>query len=504
MQGLAAAQYGLAPALASTLLDSLWQNAALAFAAGLSLRAMRSCTPEARHNVAMGFLVAMVLLPALQFARFWVQSGPDINDGLLPAVTAPKLSASGGMFVQESSPLAAAIVLAWLAGAAGMLVRHVSALRALSAMDRGLYQPLPPHWQRRFDQMRGKMGIAREVAVRVSDEIVAPFAARLLRPVIWLPLSLVTRAPADQIEALLAHELAHIARKDWLWNGVQCAIEALLFFNPAIWWLGRRIRQEREHACDDLAVKACGDPVALAEALTALECQRRPSNPFILAAHGGSLMQRITRLLSGPPSRGRWGAIAILGALTVSGLLLLTQVGVAGGRLPNLNVRSSTAGALGPGDYREITASGVDKVRYYRASVDAQGKLSQVYKEDGKAREIDAGIERWIEQVSRMTVAPTPAEIARLHEIPDAARIEVRPEVKTLFALVAAHPNVVARLGTPATVTSRPIGGNIRLDDAGGEADIAIEMRGPKGSAMIDVEGDLRNRLWTFKRVDPR
>ena len=64
----------------------------------------------------------------------------------------------------------------------------------------------------------------------------------LLRPVVWLPLSLLARLPAEQVEALIAHELAHIARLDWLWNGVQCVIESLLFFHPAAWWLSRRIR----------------------------------------------------------------------------------------------------------------------------------------------------------------------------------------------------------------------------------------------------------------------
>ena len=155
-----------------------------------------------------------------------------------------------------------------------MLARHIGGLRAIAAMERGPFEPLPPAWQRRVEELRAALGIARTVAVRLSAEVASPFAARLLRPVIWLPLSMLSRVPAEQVEALLAHELAHIARRDWLWNGVQCVIEALLFYHPAAWWLGRRIRQEREHACDDLAVAACGDAIALAEALAALECER--------------------------------------------------------------------------------------------------------------------------------------------------------------------------------------------------------------------------------------
>lgn len=234
MESLSAAQYAIAPALASALLHSLWQNAMLAVATALALRALAHSSAAARYNVAMVFLAAMALVPVVHFARFWGQSGAQINDGLLPAVSAPELSSAGNVFVQDTSPVAAVLVLCWLAGSAVMLVRHVAALRVLAAMDRSPYQPLPSQWRPRVDQMRKGMGIAREVAVRVSDEVGTPFAARLVRPVVWIPLSLLMRAPADHIEALLAHEMAHIARKDWLWNGFQCVIEALLFFNPAV------------------------------------------------------------------------------------------------------------------------------------------------------------------------------------------------------------------------------------------------------------------------------
>ena len=81
--------------------------------------------------------------------------------------------------------------------------------------------------------------------------------------------------PREQVEALLAHELAHIRRLDWCWNTTQCVIESVLFHHPAMWWLSRRIREEREHACDDLAVAVCGDPVVLAEALAATATPRR-------------------------------------------------------------------------------------------------------------------------------------------------------------------------------------------------------------------------------------
>ncbi|HEX8655498.1 MAG TPA: M56 family metallopeptidase [Allosphingosinicella sp.] len=482
-----AAQYGFAPALASALVDSLWQDALLGLAGALALKAMIRASARARHAVAMAFLIAMVLVPVFQFLRFWAEPGAQMGSGLVPAMTAPHLSAAANVFVQESSAVAPLLVLIWVLGVALMLVRHVAALRALTAMERRPYEMLPPEWIRRVDEIRRAMGIARAVAVRLSAEVFTPFAARLLRPAIWLPLGLLTRTPAAQLEALLAHELAHIARRDWLWNGIQCVAECLLFFHPAIWWLGRRIRQEREHACDDLAVAACGDAIALAEALAALECDRHPSPRLALAANGGSLMKRITRLLSGPPSRGRWGALASLGALSIAGLVLITQVGAAG--LPDLNVESSTEGELRPGDYRQITANGLDKQRFYRVSLDAQGRRTETYRENGEARPIDAGVRRWIAEVTRLGVPPAPPALPDVNDM---------PAHRALVALIAGHPDVAARVGSPAAATSRPINGNVRLTGSEGDADIEIELSGPRGRVTVDVEAERHNGAWSL------
>ncbi len=366
---------GFAPALASALLHSSWQNALLGVAAALVLRAMARSRAASRHAVGMAFLVAMALAPVVHL------------------VAAPRIEALGDLFSRDVSPSAPWVVLLWLLGAGGMLARHVAGLRTIAVMERGVSPSLPPVWQRRVDELRRAFGIARAVAVRLSNDVVTPCAARLLRPVIWLPLSLLARAPAEQVEALLAHELAHVARKDWLWNGVQCVIEALLFFHPAVWWLGRRIRQEREHACDDLAVAACGDPIALAEALATLERERHVA-PH-LAAGGGALLGRITRLLTDPPARRRRGTLVVLGSALFAGLLFFAPLGMTGAHPPDLQVESSTSGELGPGDYLEIRARG-ERYRVYRATMDAQGRLTEEYREDGKPRPIDADVRRWI------------------------------------------------------------------------------------------------------------
>lgn len=492
MDALELAQYDLVPALASALLHSVWQNALLAAAAALALRALAGAGAAWRHNAGMGFLVAMLLMPAVQFLRFWEAPSGQASDGLLVPMSAPRLSGIGNVFVQEMSPVAVIVVLIWLLGACLMLARHIGGLRAVAAMERGPHHALAPHWQQRVKELRRMMGIGRPVTVWISEDVRSPCAARLLRPVIWMPMALLARAPIEHIEALLAHELAHIARKDWLWNGVQCIVESLLFFHPAVWWLSRRIRQEREHACDDLAVAACIDAIALAEALTALECERHSSPSLVLAARGGSPMQRVSRLLSGPPSRGRWAARALFALLSVSGLLVVAQIGVAGG-LPDLEVVSSTPGALGPNDYREIRANGFGRQRVYRESIDAQGRRTETYRENGAARPIDAGVRRWIAEVSRMS-AESAVPPTMPHE-------DYSAEQAALVAMVGRRAEVVGRVGSPATPTGTQTYGTISFDGDDGNADIRIEYRGPNGTTVVAVEAEMRGRVWSLESV---
>ncbi|MEO5565881.1 MAG: M56 family metallopeptidase, partial [Luteimonas sp.] len=308
MDVLALLPWKLAPVLATALLHSLWQGTLLALIAAVALGALSRHSAAIRHTVGMGVLSAMVLVPIATFLRILGAPAAARASSWMPALTPPELDVATGQFVQQGNPVAAILALLWLSGVGVMLLRRFGGWRLLATLDRQQGPVLPPEWQLRFDAMRRAMGVTRQVAVRLSQDVVGPFTARLLRPVIWLPLSLLTQLPRAQVEALLAHELAHIARLDWLWNGLQCVLESLLFFHPAAWWLGRRIRQEREHACDDRAVAVCGDAIALAEALEQLERQRHASPHLLLAAQGGSLMKRITRLLAAPPARARWGA----------------------------------------------------------------------------------------------------------------------------------------------------------------------------------------------------
>src|SRR5205085_11492852 len=151
-------------------------------------------------------------------------------------------------------------------------------------------------WQETLARLARRLRVSRPVRLCASALVEVPTVVGWLRPVVLLPVCALTALSAPQLEALIAHELAHIRRHDYLCNLLQTIIETLLFYHPAVWWLSKRVRIEREHCCDDAAVAATGDVLVYARALTALEqLRRRPAPALVIAANGGSLMQRIQR-----------------------------------------------------------------------------------------------------------------------------------------------------------------------------------------------------------------
>src|SRR5262249_38125300 len=145
-----------------------------------------------------------------------------------------------------------------------------------------------------------RLGVRINARVVESPTAHTPSVVGWLRPVILLPAAMVAGIPRAALEAILAHELCHIRRHDYLVNLLQSVVEALLFYHPAVHWVSHALRVEREHCCDDLVVELLGDPVLYARALLTAESIRSAPEGFIPAFTGGSLMDRIQRIVQGP------------------------------------------------------------------------------------------------------------------------------------------------------------------------------------------------------------
>ena len=170
------------------------------------------------------------------------------------------------------------IVALWAAGTCVMSLRMAMGLAWIRRLRHTPQPAAQAAWQARVDAMASRFGLRRGIALRLVDTLDSPVSAGWWRPVVMLPMALLNRMPAESIEALLAHELAHIRRHDYLVNLLQNAIEALLFYHPVTWWLSRRIRIEREQIADQLAVEVTGAPRRLAHALSELSELSEVSN----------------------------------------------------------------------------------------------------------------------------------------------------------------------------------------------------------------------------------
>ncbi|WP_243316854.1 transglycosylase SLT domain-containing protein [Geothrix paludis] len=313
------------------LVHALWQDGllvALAALGGLLLRG------RARHAM-NGLILALCLgLPAGTAWHFHRAEPLGVGPVQVAEVAQADLAAFLPLADRTSRPLLVRLeaalqprlpilVVLWAVGASLMALRLGGGYAlSLSWKRRGV--PAPGEWQGTLDALARRLGILRKVRLLLvgqGQSPQSPVALGLWKPVVLLPATLLTGLPPGYLEALLAHELAHVRRLDYLANLLQGIAETLLFFHPAIWWLSARIRAEREELADDLAAGMLGDPRRLALALNALDDIQRPLPHLLfpaLAARGGHLLTRIERLLSPKPVRGPLGGALIL--LLIPGL----------------------------------------------------------------------------------------------------------------------------------------------------------------------------------------
>src|SRR5262249_14885539 len=183
---------------------------------------------------------------------------------------------------------------------------------------------LEGQWQQALERLCFQLRVTRPIRLLESTLVGVPTAIGWLRPIILLPVSSLAGLSPQQLEAIIAHELAHIRRHDYLINLLQALIETLLFYHPAVWWVSGQIRQEREYCCDDLAVAVCGDPYIYARALFEMEQIRAAGPQLAVAANGGLLMNRIERLVGVQEQQAnRFTGL-------VAGLIVLTTVASIG------------------------------------------------------------------------------------------------------------------------------------------------------------------------------
>jgi GWxTD domain-containing protein len=289
------------------LFHSLWEGAMVAAVLAGILTVTRSA--RSRYAAACLGMAALLLAFGVTFVHLVPQQripGAIKNPITLDwNIRAGDGSIAGLRARREIADLLPWLGPFWMAGVVLFYLKHLAGWLGARHFRRTGVCAAAAFWQERLDRISARMRISRPVTLLESCLAEVPVVIGHVRPVILLPVGLVTGLPAGQIELILLHELAHIRRYDYLVNMLQTSAEGLLFYHPVAWWISRIIRTEREHCCDDLAVAVSGDAHEYAAALAALEQNRWAAPEIALAATGGSLVKRIRRLLlhaEGPSS----------------------------------------------------------------------------------------------------------------------------------------------------------------------------------------------------------
>jgi TonB family protein len=420
--------HALTHALGWTLLHFVWQGSLIAvvFWCGLTLMERRSA--DARYAAASLALLAMVVLPLLTFAHL-------ANDEYSTALAQPVFVDAGSITVPAGADAGAAswsaqlksvvdrdmpwLMLVWCAGvlvfscrlAVGITVAHGWKLQAI--------QNAPARLECLFENLRVRLGVKRAARLVESARVHVPTVIGWLKPVVLLPAGCLTGMSEQQVEALLAHELAHVCRNDYLVSVAQSVLEAVLFYHPAVWWVSNQLRREREYCCDEMAVGVCGDRLAYARALSLLEERRALSREVVLGANGGVLTMRIKRLLGYreeiASSNMAW--VIVLAIVIAGGGSIIGRFAVAESKPETIVVAAMQS---------EQTAQSVQAAANAAEAADAQ-KQSAAQQSEAMQKQLENAQEA-LARARTESVTSTEADRKQL----DAAQQQVQAAIKNL------------------------------------------------------------------------
>jgi beta-lactamase regulating signal transducer with metallopeptidase domain len=348
------------------LVHFLWQGLALAALLSVAMTVCRKAST--RYAAAVVTLLLMVAAPIITFvvlqrgasaaSASWMGAASASAVSLSQRMSALAPSSAAGAQIPASPRPDALLwfVEAWFLGVLFLSLRTVGGFVLMERLRRKEARPVSAKLNELCASLQRRLHLDRAIRYCECRRLEAPAVIGWFRPVVMLPMTALTGLSEEQLKAVIAHELAHIRRLDCFVNLFQIAAETLLFYHPAIWWVNKRIRSERENCCDDVAISVCGDAVEYARALTLME-ESRSAPALAMAANRGPLAIRVARLLglgtigSGIRVTGFAASFVFLaGSLFAGGALLgAAHVSFASNVLPvHQDVETELIGAASP------------------------------------------------------------------------------------------------------------------------------------------------------------
>ena len=324
-------------ALGWTLIHSLWQGAVVALLYGATMLVLKKASSRLRYRLS---LIALMIIPVM-FLLTFISIYPEkeaittSNAETISVITGPvdaeliktylteghpagffkDLFYTSILYFEKYMPL---FVLLWMMGLMVFSIRFLGGLAYTQRLKHHKTYAVSKEWELHLKQISQKMKVSRPVKMVESAIIKMPMVIGFFKPVILMPLGALSNIPADQLEAIISHELAHVLRKDYIINIIQSVIELFFFFHPAVWWISKNIRIEREYKCDDLTLKFYDDPLIYVKALANIN-EMETNNEFGRFATAFSngkeqLLDRIQRMINTPRKKSSFpeGVVLII------------------------------------------------------------------------------------------------------------------------------------------------------------------------------------------------
>lgn len=312
-------------ALSWTFLHSFWQAAIITIAASIGMLFCAKFDARLKYRIwiaAMMFFVITSIstfgwyynmqshqVGQLSYAPFkdevspYASTGlPDVMEDVNTEIKQKSLRDSSGYFSYFNSFINRnmyMIILFWFIGLTMLILRFLGGLTYIQYLKNKANYKVDSNWENMVIQLKNKLSINKSIQLKESSLVQTILAVGHLKPLVLFPIGWLNNLDVQEVEAILAHELAHIKRNDYLVNIIQSMIEMIFYFNPIIWWLSARIREERENCCDDIAIEACGNSMRYAKSLVHVQ-ELQGSYPQAAMAMLGSnkfqLLNRIKRL----------------------------------------------------------------------------------------------------------------------------------------------------------------------------------------------------------------
>jgi len=303
----------LVEALGWTVVHALWQGTAVAVLLAIGLWLLRGRSALLRYGVAVAAQLLVLIAAVVTFSMSYEDATPGVANGGIPDFFSREIALQNSLeeiifsiwrttlhslrtFVEHNLGW---IAILWMSGVVFFSFRLMRDWAFSRKLVVTAVRIVGGEWQDRFDQIAVKMCVKGKIRLLESARIHTPMVIGHLKPVVLLPIGLLSGLPPAQVEALLIHELAHIQRRDYLVNLLLSVLETVFFFHPAIWWMGAVVRRERECCCDATTVRFSGDSLSYAKALGALPRWQASTPGMAMAATGRhkELLFRIRRIL---------------------------------------------------------------------------------------------------------------------------------------------------------------------------------------------------------------